>query len=133
MKKLILTTAILFISFANIFAQEFVKTNLRINVINNIEFSERLDCEFIIGNKCEFIALNNIDHNIISAIQLISFVESSNFHYWKIDTYKSTYDDIVKIYYDGNKIYAIKLINPNGFETLYIKTSDTKVYPQASK
>lgn len=133
MKKLILTSAIFFISFANIFAQEVLKTNLRVKLINNVEFPEKLNCEFIIGDKCDFIAWNNVDHNIFSAIQLISFVETFDFHIWRIDTYKSTYDEIVKIHYEENELYAIKLIDSNGFETLYIKTNDTKVYPQASK
>lgn len=133
MKKLFLISIIVFVSFANIFAQEVLKTNLKVKFINTVEFPERLNCEFVIGDKCDFIAWNNIDHNIISAIQLISFVETFDLHIWKIDTYKTTYDEIVKIYYEEDKLYGIKLIDSNGFETLYMACSDAKDYPKASK
>lgn len=133
MKKLILTTAVFFISIVTIFSQEVLKTNLRVKFVTNVEIPERLNCEFVIGDKCDFIGWNNIDHNTINAIQLISFVETFDFHVWKIDTYKTTYDEIVQIHYEENELYAIRLIDSNGFETLYIKSYNTKEYPQASK
>jgi hypothetical protein len=133
MKKLILISAIVFISFANIFAQEVLKTNLRVKLINNVEFPEKLNCEFVVGHNCDFIAWNNIDHNILVAVQLLSFVETFDFHIWKIDTYKTTNDELIQMNYEEGKLYGIRMIDSNGFETLYIKSHNTKDYPQASK
>ena len=133
MKKLILISIIVFISFANIFAQELIKTNLRVRYYSSVELPEKLNSEFFISQKCDFIIWNNLDHNLINVIPLLSFVESSDFHIWKIDTYKTNYDDIVKIHYEDNKIYGIKFIDSSGVETLYIVCNNTDNYTQASK
>lgn len=133
MKKLILISAILFVSFANIFAQEFVKTNLRVRYYSSVELPEKLNCEFTISQKCDFIVWNNVDHNLVSVIQLLSFVETFDFHIWRIDTYKTTYDDIVKIHYEDDKFYGIRFIDSSGVETFYMACNNTNNYPQASK
>jgi hypothetical protein len=133
MKKLILISIIVFISFANIFAQEVLKTNLRVRYYGKVELPEQLNCEFTISQKCDFIVWNNTDHNLINVIPLLSFVESFDFHIWKIDTYKTNYDDIVKIHYEDDKIYGIRFIDSSGVETLYIVSNNTDNYPQASK
>jgi hypothetical protein len=133
MKKLFLISAFLLISFATVFAQEYFKTNLRVRIIDNIEITEKLECEFTISHKCDFILWNNIDHNIVSPIPLLSFEKTYDFYIWRLDTYKTTHDDIVKIHYDDDKPYAITTIDSIGVETLYVNANDTKDYPKASK
>jgi len=98
-----------------------------------VELPEKLNSEFFISQKCDFIIWNNLDHNLINVIPLLSFVESFDFHIWKIDTYKTNYDDIVKIHYEDDKIYGIKFIDSSGVETLYIVCNNTDNYTQASK
>lgn len=133
MKKLILILIITFISFANIFAQELIKTNLRVRYYSSVELPEKLNSEFFISEKCDFIVWNNLDHNLINVIPLLSFVETLDFSYYKIDTYKTNYDDIVKIHYEDGKIYGIRFIDSSGVETFYMTCANTNNYPQASK
>ena len=133
MKKLFLTSVFIFISFATVFAQEYFKTNLRVRTINGIEIREKLECEFTISQKCDFILWNNIDHNLVNLMPLLSFEETYDFYIWRLDTYKTKHDDIIKIHYDNGKPDAITTIDSIGVETSYVNAKDIKDYPKASK
>jgi hypothetical protein len=121
MKKIILTLAIIFVSFVNIFAQEVLKTDLRLNLINNLEIPEKFNCEFIITNECKFIIWNDIENNVLDKIPLLQFIETHYSHNLKVDSYKTTYGNIVKIYYTQDKFCGIYFIDSSGVETLYVK------------
>lgn len=78
MKSLIVMILIFFNPIARVFSQEVLKTNLRVKLVNNIEFPEKLDCEFIMNNKRDTITWYNIDHNIFKTIPLTTLEETFN-------------------------------------------------------
>ena len=133
MKSLIVMILIFFNPFARVFSQEVLKTNLRVKLVNNIEFPEKLDCEFKMNNKRDTITWYNIDHSIFKTISLTTLEETFNLHVWKIDTYETTYGEKVQLNYEESELYGIRMIDTKGVETLYIKSNDKKEYPRASK
>ena len=107
MKKFIFVSLLFIVSIANSFAQDTLKTNLRVKLMNNVEIPEKLNCQFILSEKCDYIVFDNIDLNMQYKIFLSSLEKEIDLDTWKIYTYKTNNNEIVTINYENNKLLLL--------------------------